>query len=214
MKKFIFIFLFTYTFISSTAQEHRFKAGITAGLSSSQISGDELAGFKKTGFAGGLLLRMLFTKNWTSQFEMLFIQKGSKDAAHIDSLTGDYHYYRLQLNYLEVPILAQYHFKKYFFVEAGPSIGYLINYTEEDKTGVLTGRRPFHPFELSADLGAGVSLKDHLSAGIRYSNSVNAVRDHLSGARRWYNPGQQNTVIRVALSYTFGNTLQKDVKQE
>lgn len=213
MKNLVVILFYLFACIASTAQEQRFKAGITAGLSSSQISGDELAGFKKTGFTGGLLLRTVFTKKWTSQFEILFIQKGSKDAAHIDSLTGEYHYYRLQLNYLEVPILAQYRFK-YFFVEAGPGIGYLIHYTEEDKTGVLTGRRPFHPFEISADLGAGISLKDHLSVGIRYSNSVNAVRDHLSGAKRWYNTGQQNTVIQVAVSYTFGNTLQKNVKQE
>jgi hypothetical protein len=212
MKKHILFFFFVIT-VAATAQEHRFKAGITAGLSSSQISGDELAGFKKSGFTGGLLLRTLFTKNWTTQFEMLFIQKGSKDAAHIDSLTGDYHYYRLQLNYLEVPILVQYRVKRLFF-EAGPGIGYLINYKEEDKTGDLTGRRPFHPFEISFDFGFGISITDHIGVGIRYSNSVNAVRDHLSGARRWYNPGQQNTVLQVALSYTFGNTLQKDVKQE
>jgi hypothetical protein len=213
MKKFIYFLFFISTFTSATAQEHRFSAGIKAGLSSSQISGDELAGFRKTGFTGGLLLRTLFTKNWTTQFEMLFIQKGSKEAARIDSLTGDYNYYLLQLNYLEVPLLVQYRIKNVFF-EAGPGIGYLINYKEEDKTGDLTGRRPFHPFEISFDFGFGISIKDHVGIGIRYSNSINSVRDHLSGARRWYNPGQQNTVIQLALSYTFGNTLPKDVKQE
>ncbi len=212
MKRILFLFLFCFSLFCSNAQEHRFSAGITAGLSSSQISGDELAGFNKTGFTGGLLLRTTFTKNWTTQFEMLFIQKGSKEAARMDSITGEYSYYRLQLNYLEVPVLLQYRIKKVFF-EAGPGIGYLINYREEDKTGDITNRRPFNKFEISFNFGFGVCIKDHFGIGIRYSNSINSVRDHLSQAKRWYNPGQQNTALQLALSYTFGNTKQ-DVKTE
>lgn len=213
MKKSVFLFFLICMTIAANAQEQRFLAGVTAGLSSSQISGDELAGFNKTGFTGGLLLRTMFTKKWTTQFEMLFIQKGSKEAARVDSITGEYNYYRLQLNYLEIPILLQYRVKKFFF-EAGPGIGYLINYKEEDKTGDITSRRPFNKFEISFDLGFGICIKDQFGIGLRYSNSINSVRDHLSGAHRWYNPGQQSTVLQLALSYTFGNIKKENVKKE
>lgn len=202
MKKVVCLLLFICILTSAVAQERRFTAGAKIGLSSSQVSGDDLAGFNKAGLSAGLLSAMLFSKKWTTQFELLFIQKGSKYIAHPDQ--GDLNYYRLQLNYLEVPVLLQYHFKQFTF-EAGPGFGYLINYKEEDESGDISDYRPFNKSEISYHVGINYLIIHHLGVNVRYSNSISSIRDHLSGAQTLRNPGQQNTVLQLAFSITFGN---------
>lgn len=197
------ILFFSLVIVScSIAQEQRFSAGAKAGLSTSQVSGDDLAGFNKAGLAAGLFSSVMFSKKWSGQVELLFIQKGSKYTGHPD--LGDLNYYRLQLNYMEVPVLAQYHFKKWT-LEGGPGFGYLINYKEENVLGDITGTRPFHKTEISYHLGLNYLIADHFGVNVRYSNSMSSIRDHLSGAHTFSNPGQQNTVIQFVFNYTFGN---------
>lgn len=201
MKKHV-LFLFLAIVSFANAQERRFSAGVKAGFSSSQVSGDDLAGFHKAGLAAGLLSTVLFSKKWSGQFELLFVQKGSKYVGQPD--LGDLNYYRLQLNYLEVPVLIQYHYKKWT-LEAGPGFGYLINYKEENMLGDVTGNRPFNKSEISYQLGLNYNITDHLGVNMRFSNSISSIRDHQSGAHTLRNPGQQNTVLQLTIHYTFGN---------
>ena len=191
-----------FLFLRIDAQEQRFFVGAKTGISSSQVSGDELAGYDKAGLIGGLQCAMKFSKKWTLQFEMIFIQKGSKYRARID--LGDPNFYRLQLNYMEVPVLLQYHYKKFTF-EAGPGYGYLINYKEENAGGDVTGLRPFNKSEISINAGINYALPQNFGINIRFSNSLNSIRDHESGAKRIYNPGQQNTALHFTVSYTFAH---------
>lgn len=184
------------------AQERRFSAGAKIGLSSSQVSGDDLAGFHKAGLTAGLFSSVKFSKKWSGQFELLFVQKGSKYAGNPDA--GDLNYYRLQLNYMEVPVLIQYQFKK-LCIEAGPGFGYLIHYREEDRMGDITGMRPFNKSEISYNLGVNYRIINHLGISARFSNSISSIRNHASGAHTLSNPGQQNTVLQLAIHYIFGN---------
>jgi hypothetical protein len=200
MKKIIFFFCFISMLFSANAQEQRFSAGIKAGLSSSQVSGDELSGFDKAGSIAGLFVNATFTKKWSARFELLYIQKGSKYKAHPE--LGDTKYYRLQLNYLEVPVAFQYHFKKWV-IEAGPGFGYLINNKEETEMGNITVYRPFHKSELSYIAGFDYRIFNNFSVNCRYSNSILSIRSHESGAHTFSNPGQRNSVLELTLNYTF-----------
>lgn len=200
MKKSVLLFACMSLLLRVYAQEQRFFVGAKAGVSTSQVSGDELAGYDKAGLVGGLQCAMKFSKKWTLQFEMIFVQKGSKYRARPD--LGDPNYYRLQLNYMEVPVLFQYHYKKFTF-EAGPAYGYLINYKEENAGGDVTGLRPFHNSEISINAGVNYTLPKNVGVNFRFSNSLNSIRDHESGAKVYYNPGQQNTALHFTVSYTF-----------
>jgi hypothetical protein len=198
MKEFVFSLFFICMFFSGIAQEQRFSAGIKAGLSSSQVSGDDLSGFDKAGLIAGLFVKANLTKKWSAQFELLYIQKGSKYKAHPES--GDTKYYRLQLNYLEVPIAFQYHYKKWV-IEAGPGFGYLINNKEENEMGNITAYRPFHKSELNYIAGFDYRIFNNFSVNCRYSNSILSIRSHESGAHTFSNPGQRNSVLELTLNY-------------
>jgi hypothetical protein len=197
-KQLILLFLLTIT--SVIVGQNRFVAGVKAGLSASQVSGDNLAGFNKAGIIGGLTLTTKFNDKWSTQLEMVYIQKGSK--AINKPSKGIYEYYLLQLDYIEVPVLLQYH-QKIFTFEAGPGFGYLVREKEYTAFGDITGIRPFNKPEIAINLGVNYLLFNTFEIDWRYTNSISSIRNHVSGASVWYNPGQQNTVMAFTLTYKF-----------
>jgi hypothetical protein len=199
------IILFLFFTIASNAQQ-RFKVGVKAGLSTSQVDGDTYGGYNKAGFDGGIFVTGKINEKWTGQFEMIFIQKGSKHNS--DPENGDVSYYYLGLNYLEVPVLFQYHQKKFTF-EVGPSFGYLINNTEYNEYGKVYMPVPFHSTEIGGGIGISYSLTKNLLINWRYSYSLLPIRKFQSGVSRWNNPGQRNNVLAFTLYYRFGGKNEK-----
>ena len=98
MKKLIFIIAICCIFQNnSTAQE--FNAGILAGLSTSQVSGDNLGGFNKAGLILGGFVNRDINSLLSLQIEMMFVQKGSSNPKP-ENLLGEIH-----LDYIETPII-------------------------------------------------------------------------------------------------------------
>jgi hypothetical protein len=200
MKNAIFICFLLFS-ISIKAQK-RFVAGVKAGLSTSQVAGDTYGGFHKAGGAGGIFVTGMLNEKWTAQLEMIFIQKGSKYTGNPD--IGDYSYYNLRLNYLEVPLLFQFHQKKFTF-ELGPSFGYLIS-SQEDY--YLNNGPAFNPYSFkNTEIGAGAGIEYRLIKNLfinwRYSNSILAIRKYTPATRTRYIPGQRNNVLAFTLTYRF-----------
>ncbi len=198
MRNFIFILLLS-TFIQLKAQQ-RFKAGIKAGLSTSQVAGDTYSGYNKAGFTGGGFLTATVGEKWTGQFEIIYIQKGSRHNGNPEK--GDYTYYFLQLDYMEVPLLLQYRQNKFTY-ELGTGISFLIKEQEYFNWQNLTGINPFNKNEVDINLGISYTIFNNLGVSWRFSNSITPIRAHASGASRWYNPGQLNNVLAFTLTYRF-----------
>ncbi|OFY84635.1 MAG: hypothetical protein A3F72_01370 [Bacteroidetes bacterium RIFCSPLOWO2_12_FULL_35_15] len=201
MRKIIFIAVLFFLIGSETKAQQRFKAGLKVGLSTSQVAGDTYSGFHQAGFDGGGFVNGKLSEKWTAQFEIIYIQKGSKHRPDPDK--GDLSSYFLRLDYVEVPVLFQYHQQKFTF-EAGPGFGYLVKVKEVNDYGEITGDRPFFKTEASFNLGISYTIYKNLAMNWRYCNSFLAIRKHASGASRWYNPGQINNVLAFTLTYQFG----------
>ena len=187
--------------VSSDAQ-NRFKFGLKAGLSTSQVEGDSYGGFHKAGADGGIFVNTRFREKFSAQLEMIFIQKGSKHIGNPE--IGDGSYYYMGLNYIEVPVMFQYHQKKFTF-ELGPGFGYLISSSEYNEFGAVYMPLEFNKTEISAGIGVSFEIIKNLSINWRYSNSIVPIRSFRSGQTRWYNPGQRNNVLAFTLNYQFGN---------
>ena len=110
MQKRFFLVFFLGATLCTDAQT--FKAKILAGVATSQVSGDQLAGFNKAGIMAGAGVSTKLSEKADLGFEMYYIQKGSVKQSNIDK--GDLVYYRLRLNYVEVPILFEYHLSEKF----------------------------------------------------------------------------------------------------
>ena len=97
MKKIFFLIIFISSInYSSFSQE--FNAGISAGISTSQISGDNLAGFNKAGIILGGFVNRKINNLLMVQMEMIYIQKGSSNPNQNVNNLADIH-----LDYIEIP---------------------------------------------------------------------------------------------------------------
>ena len=85
---------------SLIAFSQEFRAGIITGINTSQVSGDNLAGFNKLGMRSGVFLNTEID-NLIAQIELQYINKGSREL--IDKNDFD-EGYKFQLNYAEMPM--------------------------------------------------------------------------------------------------------------
>jgi hypothetical protein len=194
------MFLF---FLAVATQAQNFGGGGIAGFSTSQVSGDRLSGFNKVGFVAGALASIPVSERVGVQMEITYIQKGSRK--NLNPEKNDFRAYRLDLNYVEVPIIVLYHYNKKLVIEGGPSLGTLVHSKEQDEQGSFTEQRPFKKTELSINAGISYPLISNLMLNWRISNSLLPVRPHVSGETFRLNMGQYNTVLAFTLRYQVSN---------
>lgn len=194
----ILIAIFFMSVFYVHAQE--FNGGFLAGVGASEISGDRLDGPNKPGIYAGAFVNRYFTERSSAQMEINFIQKGSRK--NPDSL--NYDTYLLRLNYIELVLHYKWDFGTRFTLEAGPSLGVLINKPPyEEANGQLLTDPPFKSTDLSLNIGLFIALTESWKFNVRYSNSILAVRPHSNGQTYRWNRGQYNEVLSFTFHYTF-----------
>ena len=199
MKKFLVaIGLFLSLALSG---QSRFGGGFSVGFTTSQVSGDNLAGFNRPGPMGGFFGTYAFNKkNWCVG-EINFIGKGSYQGPRKDGFTK----YSLNLNYLEVPLLYRLMpLGDKFLFEIGPTLGYLISYSERSELGDINQVVKFKKYELGVLAGINYKVGKGWLVNLRFQQSVLPVRDHQGDVTFRLNSGQYNTLLCLNLRYDFG----------
>lgn len=87
-----------------TLYGQRIHGFVSSGFTLSQIEGDELKGFSKWGYTGGVGAIVGFDRHqtWNLSVEALFTQRGSYNG------TGDPYSMSLRLNYVEIPLILHW----------------------------------------------------------------------------------------------------------
>lgn len=191
--------------ISRQAPAQEFQGGLFAGINTSQITGDDLAGYNKLSATAGFFGRRTFDEKWTFMMEMGYLGKGSrKNFNPSDSIPT---FYLLRLHYVEVPLLAQYAITPKLTIETGPSLGALFGWYEEDTFGELgspnTPREQFKRFDLSWTVGALWWFSDKWALSVRNANTMFPVRDHDQKSTYRLNKGQYSSSIMGRIIYVF-----------
>ena len=184
--------------ISHSLFSQNFNAGMRFGVCASQVDGDRLVGFDKAGVIGGLFVNRDLSKSFTLQMEMVYIQKGSRKPTDINNS-----FYLLRVNYVEVPLILQWHLTPKFSLAAGPSFATLVGSHEENEYGVFNSNSSFKKFELSGNFGLVYKLSDNWSFDGRYNNSLTTIRPFPGVTTAFFDRGQYNVSIQLSLLYSF-----------
>jgi len=219
MKKFLF-FYSVFCLLSSVAVGQRFRAGLLAGVSTSQVDGDTWAGYDKAGMlAGGFVITdFSSTGKWSASFELTYIQKGSRKVPHPDK--GDFASYELKLNYAEVPILLRYNFSSVdsldnnrmkFSLEGGIALGALVFSGEYDANGLIPYNNgvPFQKADYSVIFGLNYFISKHIGFDARTEYSIAPVRKggtasyYQNWTYKFLRPGFYNNLLVFSLRYQF-----------
>ena len=195
MKKIFFLIIFIGS-INYCCLSQEFNAGISAGISTSQVSGDNLAGFNKAGIILGGFVNRKINDLLMVQIEMIYIQKGSSNPNQNVNNLADIH-----LDYIEIPLLAIIKNSEKLSIEVGVHCSALIDGYYQDLYGELENQTSFDSFELGAIIGISYNLSSKISLNTRLSNSIVPIAEHASGQTYKFNKGKYNTGLNFILKY-------------
>ena len=139
----------------SSLHAQRIMGALIGGFNTTNVQGDDVFGFRKFGINAGAAAIVPFGEKWSFTLEAVYSQKG---AFHREGGRGmdyryehDYNQYKLQLNYLEVPVLVHFHDKKWLKAGAGFSYGRLVGVKEyEDHVRIATTTLNEGPYDTDA----------------------------------------------------------------
>jgi len=161
-------------FLTLSIQAQNFEGGVILGLSTSQVGGDDLAGFNKVGLLVGAFANTSISELLSFQMEMTFIQKGSDNPNMNDSEHKDHSQEDISSSYIEIPLLLQYHQSNTLKIEGGLFSAYLIDGYYNDLNGKLPiyTVNPFIKYDFGLLLGIDYTFSNKLSLNTRLSNSI------------------------------------------
>lgn len=208
MKKFLILavaILFTGTI---SAQQVNF--GAKAGVNFASIGGDETEELDgKTGFHLGLISEILFSEKFAFQPEILYSSQGAKaeGSETFEGVTASYEA-KINLDYVNIPLLAKYYVSPNFNIHVGPQIGFLVKsegeaeYTfmgeSESETEDLKDVTKGMDFALAAGLGYKMDMGLFFDA--RYNLGLSNIWDYEDEEDDY---SQKNNVFQFSIGFMF-----------
>lgn len=176
----------------------KFNGGLLAGINTSQVDGDNYGGYYKAGITGGGFVNYKLTRYAGLQMELYYIRKGAGKKPDETNAT----YYKVKLNYIELPVVFFYEASDRLIFEGGLAYGVLATGTEDMGAGdIIPEDYPFDKNDYSGLLGVGYRLGNNVIVDIRYSHSLLPIRNH-PGNKTWLlNRGQYNNCLTFTLRY-------------
>ena len=123
------------------------------------------------GFQAGLAVQLPVTPSLSLLFNPLFNRRG--DAMDNGSSSDKT---RVRLDYLDIPLLAQYYPFRKFYVEGGPMISWLLK-AETAVNGEPTGNsrimdQIYRDIDISAALGLGYQFDNRIAVNLRFVHGL------------------------------------------
>ncbi len=183
----------------------QFDAGAFFGLTTSQVDGDNITGYDMPGANLGVFTSRSILKQSEIMLELAWVQKGARVPPKDSTNFGNF--YKLKLNYLEIPLIYRYYWKDLSF-ELGLAVDILVSYKEEDIGGSFNNGVPFNTTSLTGIAGVRWDFSEKWAIVFRTNNSLTAIRDGRTRADKPQQvvPGryvQRNVSLSFALVYLF-----------
>ncbi|MEO5946756.1 MAG: porin family protein [Chitinophagaceae bacterium] len=147
--------------------------GVKGGLNVYNIHNDNNVKYDtKLGFHLGMLGHIHLSKQFALQPELLYSAQGAK-------YTIANNEYKLNLGYINVPVMLQYMFDNGFRLQAGPQIGFLTRAKSELNNTKTDVKDNFKTVDFAVGFGVGyVSPKSGLGIDARYNLGVSDINEN------------------------------------
>lgn len=144
---------FAVSVLSAQAQEKKFEFGVKAGAQLSTFAGDFDEAEAIAGFHVGGVANYHLSEDFSIQPELLLSMQGSESGEEYWDGEVRYENMRVELFYINMPVLVKYHFTKVkgLSVGAGPQIGVLLS-AKQKYDSVLFGDRDEHDNDIRDDV--------------------------------------------------------------
>lgn len=189
-------------FAFSNAQETKF--GVKGGVNFANLSGDTEDASLKVGFHVGGFAEIKVSDKFSVQPELLYSTQGAKFDESVDGVDIES---KLNLSYLNIPVMAKFYVAEKFSLEAGPQIGFLLSAKakgEGTENGITISaeqdvKDSFESIDFGLNFGAGYDFTENLSAGVRYNLGLSNIAKTEEGD----DSKIQNSVFSLSIGYKF-----------
>ena len=164
------------------AQKSRegFSCGIKSGINMSSLVSEESlfernenAISKKFGYVGGIFVEYKFTKCFYLSSDLFYSRKGfNVELPVVGNALIDT---RVQLNYLDIPIMSNFYVYKGLVLKVGLQPSILLSSKFQVKRVSVSVFESFRHFDCSMPVGIAYDFENGLILDLRYSLGVNAV---------------------------------------
>lgn len=177
--------------LSGILQAQHMNIGIKGGLNLSTIHTDISSDYKsRIGFVVGLLSHIHINENFAIQPEVVYSTQGSAyKFTGID--------YKLNLNYINIPLNFQYMFDNGFRLQAGPQIGFLTSAKAVSSGSDLDMKSNFENIDIGLTIGMSyVKPSTGFGIDLRYNHGLSNINSNdIANA--------YNRVVQLSLFYLF-----------
>lgn len=196
MKKiFSILILFSICGFVVNAQTPEIKLGAKGGVNISNFTNTDAD--NKVGFYIGGLAEIFLSEQMSIQPEILYSAQGAKQ--NMEGLNG-----KMNLDYLQIPIMVKYYVADGFNVHAGPQIGFVTKAEIEFEIGESGKFREdvkdvVNSTDFGLGFGAGYELPSGLFFDARYNLGLNKVNKKSYPDEK----DVKNSVFQIGLGYKF-----------
>jgi len=201
--KFLFALMTAILITGAASAQHgnapvgHVSLGIKGGLNLYNIHNDNSTSYDpKVGFNLGLLGHIHIAKHFAIQPELDFSTQGAK--FDINNSTT-----KLNLNYINIPVLFQYMWDNGFRLQAGPQAGFLLSAKSKINDANVDIKSDYKPLDLGVSFGMGYI---HPSTGIGIDARYNL---GLSNINENSDVKSTNRGFQLSLFYIFGSNSKK-----
>lgn len=218
MKKVFLATLMVFTFGVSLAQV---RFGVKGGLNVSTLTGNIENAEPKIGAHVGGLIEIKVANKFAIQPELLFSLQGAKND-YVTNL-GNTRYFneeKINLMYLNVPVMAKFYVIPSFSLEAGPQIGVLLDserkFTRKESNGNNSSsfsrsydiKNNLRTLDAGFNLGASYYFNNNMFVQARYSFGLSSIdkndyNDNDDYDDYDYDNGIHNGVFQASFGYRF-----------
>jgi hypothetical protein len=212
MKKVLFIAAVA-VFGLTSVQAQDISFGAKAGVNLANLGGDVEDADMKIGFHVGGVVEIPLSDQFSFAPELLFSTQGTKsEYSETDTFFGEtvtYEYEeKLNLSYLNIPLMARYYVAEGFSLEAGPQVGFLMSAKAEgDESVTIDGTTESESYSVdvkdeleSLDFGLNFGAGFKMENGLFFQGRYNLGLANLTGNSDFK---MTNQVIQFSAGFMF-----------
>lgn len=169
--KFYLITLTATLLLATATTAQNINLGLKGGLNVYNINNDNNSEYdSKVGFHAGLIGHIHLTRQFAVQPELVYSLQGAKYTnGGVES--------KLNLGYINIPVLLQYMFDNGFRLQAGPQVGFMLNAKTEIDDVKTDVKDAFKTVDLGLGFGAGYVTTSGFGIDARYNLGLSDITE-------------------------------------
>lgn len=157
--------------------------GVNLGFNNSSVASHRERSDASSGFNFGGSMDYYFSDRWSLKGKLIYDQKGWDHDVIQDLDTGTYYPTNYDVNYLTIPVMANWHFgkKRNWYLDFGPYMGFLLSAHDTSFNTDVSSAFNSTDFGLALGIGVKIPVSDKIKIFIEFDGqggSTNIIKNN------------------------------------